>query len=765
MIKRVTTALIAASLAGGLIAITPAATATQTPSADTATEPLPAGLPPAGKAPEPKLPTPQGWPFRESFPRTSGTHRLDGGALFWSDFIYDDYGAKGLPVQKNPAVLRAPTGTFGYPDAAARNNGADIFRTAVAADESSTYWRIDWNTLVDPNMPIALFAIDRGGVAPASGSAWPAGAGITQAGPDVYLLVSGRGAWLLDGLNRASIADVGGAHTVDKQARSFVVRLPRTARLGGESIGQPSGTWKVQLVSGLANDGGTGFRQLGAEHGALAGQPNVYNVGFRSHRQEDPHNNYWMEVAQANALTSGDISKFAADIVWSELLEKRTTDEPLPRGYSNRWYVSTVELGQGYEAAVATRVPPKYLGRVQPYAVYVPESYDGSEPVPLTWILHSGFSNHNQWAASRLPDNPMPYVQQMCEQRGSICVSSLGRSDYGWWMGEAELDVFEVWNRVWKTYRLDADRVFLTGLSLGGYGTYHFGLMYPDLFAGAVVLAGPPACAIRLVEGADVAAPEDDARQSCAKSGDTGRLVENARWLPYFVTHDTADPLVPFTGAVEQVGRFRDHGYRVTFEHQPIRAHSGYGYEIDYRNLTDFLRGRRATKNPARIDYRWYPNLERDDLGTGPQGAWWVQQVKGRLAARDDTSRIRARSEALAGQEDNVFQRESIAMTTLGLVLLQVQDWDPRATAPTGRTVHLDLENVEAMTLDVPGAGLYPRGDGVVQVSTDGDATLALVGLAPGSPVSRSGVVLARADAAGTATVQLAADEHTLTVG
>jgi hypothetical protein len=59
---------------------------------------MPEGVPPAARRPEPQLPTPSGWPFGEEFPRTCGAGRAAGGALFWTDFLYDDHGATGLPV-------------------------------------------------------------------------------------------------------------------------------------------------------------------------------------------------------------------------------------------------------------------------------------------------------------------------------------------------------------------------------------------------------------------------------------------------------------------------------------------------------------------------------------------------------------------------------------------------------------------------------------------------------------------------------------------
>jgi hypothetical protein len=113
--------------------------------------------------PEPQLPTPAGWPFGEEFPRTGGTARRAGGALFWTDFLYDDHGATGLPIG-DVRIQAPPAGTYVYPDGPAAGNGADIFRVAMGLTETHTWWRIDWNTLLDAAVPIAL-AARRGAVA------------------------------------------------------------------------------------------------------------------------------------------------------------------------------------------------------------------------------------------------------------------------------------------------------------------------------------------------------------------------------------------------------------------------------------------------------------------------------------------------------------------------------------------------------------------------------------------------------------------------
>ena len=179
---------------------------------------------------------------------------------------------------------------------------------------------------------------------------------------------------------------------------------------------------------------------------------------FRTYRQEPAADNFWMESAQARTLFGANVSDFSADVRWDDLAARRTTPEPLPTGYSNRWYVSSIELGQGMipepENAPQGDLRPNFPGRVQPYAVYVPTTYDPGRPVPLTWLLHSLGIQHNQYGAL----DPK-FLQQACETRGSICATTLGRGPDGWYYDEAELDFWEVWNRLAQAYRLDPDRI------------------------------------------------------------------------------------------------------------------------------------------------------------------------------------------------------------------------------------------------------------------------------------------------------------------
>jgi pimeloyl-ACP methyl ester carboxylesterase len=720
---------------------------------------LPDSAPPAVRMSEPRLPAADGWPFPERwFPRTSGTGRLHDGAAYWTDFVYDDHGPSGLQGFGAPYAtdLAPPQGTYTYPEGDAQGNGADIFRTAVGLDDEASYWRVDWTTLADPRLPLAIWTFDRDADSTTGVADWPAVAGVRSPGIDSALVVSDRGAWLHDLATDRSwnVTDVGGSLTVDREARSFVVRLPRSAV-------PVEGRWTVRVAAGLADDTGRSLATPTTAEGVPApGGTRLYNVGYRGVRQEPPvyrdgttdalvaafqqqaagtppfdrvgadglarfvTGNFWMEDHQADALAAGDVSAFSEAVDWNRLAARDATPEPRPRGYSNRWYVSSLDLGEGVlvGADAQNDLRPNFLGRIQPYSVYVPRQRAARGPMPLTWVLHSLGVNHNQYAAldPRL-------IRRLCERRGSICAGTLGYGPDGWYLDEAEVDFWSVWRELAEAYPLDVDRTQVTGYSMGGYAAYKLGLQHPDLYAGAIALAGPPACG----SGVD---PDQGAplfrNERCEKDGATGPLVGNATNLPYRIGQGVADELVPFVSVEQQVSRFDSLGLRHRFVRYPGEDHMVFATQDRFDTVLEGLGRPARTRNPARIDFSWFPHLDRPGLGLRTTGAYWVTAIRAGDRASGALARVRARSFALRDPGRHVVRYGPTQVSDPLPATVQGLRWGPRGASPAlRRLVALRLQNVAAATADLGRAGLRC---GTVRITSDRFATVRLV-LADGS--------------------------------
>jgi len=718
---------------------------------------IPEGAPAAATRAEPRLATPRGWPFEQRLSRTSGTGRLHDGASYWTDFVYDDHGAaipSGFTVD-NTALLAPYQGVYTYDDPAAHGNGADVFVAAVGVDERASYWRVDWNTLTDPSVPLAIWGLDTDSSAATGTDRWPGGAGVTSPGLDQALIVSGKGAWLQDLTTQRTLKLAGKRLTVDRQTRSFVVKVP-------QRVLPVKGTWRVRLVAGLAGDRGRALQPASVSGVRAGGFTRVYNVGFRSAKQEPPiytsgntsalvaayqelaagtppfdqvgadgqarfvTGNFWSEDHQADALAAGDVSSFGRTIRWRALKRERSTREPLVRGSSNRWYVSGLDLGDGVVADEGQGTgdgKPNFLGRIQPYAVYVPTSYRRGTPAPLTWTLHSLSVNHNQYAAY----DPL-LLQRLCERRGSICAGTLGHGPDGWYFDEAEADYWQVWGALARSYDLDPRRTVITGYSMGGWAAYKLGLSHPDLYAEAVALAGPPQCGVS-VDADALVNPAFGGR--CTSDGTAYDLVGNARHLPYRIGQGQLDQLVPFTSVEVQVGRFDALDLEHRFVRYPAEDHLLFATQDRFATVLTGLDAPRAVRNPRDIDFTWQPRLTRDDLGIGATTAYWI----GGLAARDSSpgslARVEATSQARPGRAQRAVRTGPTPVAAPLPALRQDLVLQPGDRLPTRKRITVDLTNVRRATVDLDRAGMRC---GAVVVTTDGRTTVTFTG-------SRSGRV------------------------
>ena len=690
---------------------------------------MPEGVPPAARRPEPQLPAPSNWPFGEEFPRTCGAGRLAGGALFWTDFLYDDHGATGVPVG-DLKIQSPPRGTYVYPDGPAAGNGADIFRVAIGLTETHTWWRIDWNTLLDASVPIALFAFDTDPARTAANE-WPAGARVRSKGIDLAQRVSSGSAALID-LTTGATTPV--EHSVDMASRSFLAQVPR-------ALVEPTGTWTVRLVAGLANATGDGFADVPAERGALPGQPNVYNVAFRTSEQEPPHLNFWSDSAQAAALSHGDVSEFAVTVPWAGLAAGETAPEPVITGPSTRWYVSSIELGQGVEQGLAAEnilsTKPQFLGRVQPYSICLPSTYAPGRALPLTLLLHSLALGQTQFAA--IDPN---LLHEVCEGRDSVVITPLARGPSTWYFDTGELDVWEVWARVAEQLGTDPNRTVISGYSMGGYAAYKLGLSYPQVFSQAVVLAGPPTCGVRLLPDVDI--PADlDPDSPCAREGDTWKLLGNARWLPYVIAHGLIDELVPFASAAEQVLELDRLGYRHRFTVYPLEDHVAWVFQDKFEDPISHMGTGLRQADPGHITFAWYPQLVRADLGIGPHQVWWLSELSADqsvTARRGAVAQVDARSYARPDPTHTVRHHRGVFLNfdpTPGLY--SELDW--RVGPPVGALPYLTLRltGVAGLTVDVARAGLAALPSSTITVATDTAAHITLGGLPAGVEVQLDG--------------------------
>jgi predicted peptidase len=143
-------------------------------------------------------------------------------------------------------------------------------------------------------------------------------------------------------------------------------------------------------------------------------------------------------------------------------------------------------------------------GKQLTYRLLKPADYDPKQEYPLVLFLHGagerGSDNERQLVHG-IRDFAKPEVRTMypCFLVVPQCPANEKWSDVDWGAekhqqpgrpSEPMLLTLELLEALRKEFRIDARRIYITGLSMGGYGTWDVLVRRPELFAAAVPVCG-----------------------------------------------------------------------------------------------------------------------------------------------------------------------------------------------------------------------------------------------------------------------------------
>lgn len=127
------------------------------------------------------------------------------------------------------------------------------------------------------------------------------------------------------------------------------------------------------------------------------------------------------------------------------------------------------------------------LKRTLEYYLSLPVGYDKTEDDwPLIMFLHGAGERGRD--LSSLKKHGIPRVVHEIDDFPFITVSPQCPEN-DWWLNRLE-DLKFLLDTVREQYRVDSSRLYLTGLSMGGFGTWHMAVEYPDTFAAIAPVCG-----------------------------------------------------------------------------------------------------------------------------------------------------------------------------------------------------------------------------------------------------------------------------------
>lgn len=193
----------------------------------------------------------------------------------------------------------------------------------------------------------------------------------------------------------------------------------------------------------------------------------------------------------------------------------------------------------------------KIDGSVQYYSVAPALRKDKDDQKALVLTVHgAGVEARNQARAYKSKD-------------WTDIVAATNRRPYGFnWEEWGRMDALEVLEEAKRVFNPDETKIYLTGHSMGGHGSWFLGTTYPDKFAAIAPCAGYPDIATYSRGQGDSMHEANKIYEPIARAANGGRvksIVNNLKQSGVYIFHGDADNVVPTDQARqmrEELGKF-----------------------------------------------------------------------------------------------------------------------------------------------------------------------------------------------------------------
>ncbi len=148
-----------------------------------------------------------------------------------------------------------------------------------------------------------------------------------------------------------------------------------------------------------------------------------------------------------------------------------------PQSFSSGFLFKSIRVARGADA-----------GHESLYAVYIPREYDPAKPTPTILFLH-GSGESGTDGQKPLAQGIGSAIMFHREQWPFIVIFPQKPDQRSQWNDHEEM-VLEILAKTRAEYNVDPERIYLTGLSQGGAGTWALGSTHPELWAALVPICG-----------------------------------------------------------------------------------------------------------------------------------------------------------------------------------------------------------------------------------------------------------------------------------
>jgi hypothetical protein len=557
-------------------------------------------------------------------PLFGGLTLYSAGELIYQDHLFDargpasdetvrTVGAIDTAAEAHPGATRAESiarvlaadpayGLNGFQyGAVPLQDEADLLEFRVAADKASL-WLLARTTTMNDETPTAVVLL----LDTAEGAVErqvPFDAGITTTKAELAAFLTSTGVGRLVDLRDGSSTAFDVAADTSGYVNAVEGRVPLSAIGADGDVG-------VAVVTGLFDAGSQGLADLGAKN-------RVANVGFRP---DEPLRGSWFEYHQALKLNGGTVDDFFVPADIGALRGGATQRFTPGPGYQDRMFLSTEDIS----------IEDDINGLYQHFGAYLPKGYKHGTTTPATMFLRgsAGTAHEMPWLLPGL-------LRDVGDAHNNVIVSPSGRAgDLTWYYGASHMDLLQALASARSTFHVDAARTYVSGYSMGGWGTLLMSILYPDVFAAGFNVngtmspsAGPTGtdmedCNDFQTPYTGLPHPALEWPQSpCylgtypSHSGDPAdtdlrRVAVNMRHTPLVEYRSAQDNATLVTNSLVMIPTLDELGYRYRMYLHPVGDHYTVGVMDEFAEGAAYINRYKVDPNPARVTYKRDMRLE-----------------------------------------------------------------------------------------------------------------------------------------------------------
>ncbi|MDP8243218.1 MAG: prolyl oligopeptidase family serine peptidase [Candidatus Hinthialibacter antarcticus] len=214
------------------------------------------------------------------------------------------------------------------------------------------------------------------------------------------------------------------------------------------------------------------------------------------------------------------------------------------------------------------------------YLLHLPASYDENNPPPFILFLHGAGERGSNLSSVAVHGPPklttnVRYLERRFEWSEFPFVVVSPQCPTGeWWQNE---HLIELMNEVMQTVNVDQSRMYMTGLSMGGFGTWSFASEYPNFFAAIVPICGsgdaPGWSGLRTYTQLDIPKAK----------------IEQLVGIPVWAFHGESDTVVPINEQRQTIEAFQAAGGDAQFTTYPGVGHDSWTTTYNNKDVYDWL--------------------------------------------------------------------------------------------------------------------------------------------------------------------------------